>query len=207
MEAFLILIILWILYFAIHSVFASKFIKDLFNRYFPALFKYYRIIYVVFASFLLLLIFIYQSTLPQMNFYKPNTLITFIGFALATVGLIIIKESFIHYDTKEFLGIKQLKDGPDEEGLIKRGILKYIRHPLYSGSMLLLCGYLIFAPNILNLITVTCMILYFVIGSRFEERRLINTFKDDYIKYMLDVPPFIPSLRSLIKFHKKAKKS
>ena len=80
MEAFLILIILWILYFAIHSVFASKFIKDLFNRYFPALFKYYRIIYVVFALFLLLLIFIYQSTLPQKNFYMPNTLITFIGF-------------------------------------------------------------------------------------------------------------------------------
>lgn len=207
MEAFLILIILWISYFTIHSFFASILIKDLFKRFFPALQKYYRIIYVLFASFLLLLIFIYQSTLPQKIFYKPNTLITFLGLTLATIGLIIIKESFLHYDTKEFLGFKQLNGEPDEQEFIRQGILRYIRHPLYSGSMLLLIGYVIFVPSIINLITVICMILYFIIGSRFEEKRMIKTFKHDYIRYKQEVPPFMPRLRPVIKYFKKAKKA
>ena len=207
MQSFLILILLWILYFTIHSIFASKLMKDLFNRFFPALNKYYRIIYVVFATIGLLLIIMYQSTIPQLNLYKPDTLITFLGFGMASVGLIIIKESFLHYDAKEFLGFKQINGDLNEQGLIRQGILEYIRHPLYSGSMLLLIGYLIFAPNIMNLLTVTCMILYFIIGSRLEEKRMIRTFGDDYLRYKQEVPPFIPRLRSLTKYHKKAKNS
>jgi protein-S-isoprenylcysteine O-methyltransferase Ste14 len=208
MEVFLKLIILWILYFIIHSVFASRLIKDLFNRYFQTLSKYYRIIYVVFAIIGLLMIVMYQSTLPQITFFETNTFITFVGLGLASLGLIIVKESFIHYDTFEFLGLKQMKGDPREQGFIRQGILNYIRHPLYSGSMLLLIGYFIFAPSIINLITVICMILYFVIGSLIEEKRLVHTFGDDYLKYRKEVPPFIPHLAILlIKKKGKAKKT
>jgi len=207
MEVFLKLIILWILYFIIHSVFASRLVKSLFNRYFPVLNNYYRIIYVVFATVGLLLIFMYQSTLPQVHFYKPDTYITFLGLGLASLGLIIVKESFIHYDTQEFLGLKQMKGDLNEQGFIRQGILKYIRHPLYSGSILILIGYFIFAPSIINLITAICMILYFILGSFLEEKRMITIFGEDYLWYKKEIPPFIPRLKYLLKHNKKAKKS
>ena len=114
-------------------------------------------------------------------------------------------ESFAHYDTIEFLGIKQMKGNLEEQGFLRQGILAYIRHPLYAGSILLLIGYLIFAPSIINLITVVCMILYFIVGSYFEERKLIKTFGEDYLKYKNEVPAFIPHLRYPGKQGKKAK--
>jgi protein-S-isoprenylcysteine O-methyltransferase Ste14 len=207
MEAFLILIILWIIYFTIHSVFASKAIKDLFNRHFPRLKRYYRIIYVSFASLGLPPIFMYQSTLPQLNFYRPDTLVIFLGLSLASIGLIIIKESFAYYDTKEFLGLRQLKDNFREQDFVRQGILRRVRHPLYSGTILILTGYLIVTPTIINLITVTCMTLYFIIGSRFEEKRMIKSFGEEYIRYKQEVPPFIPHIATILKHLKKAKKS
>jgi len=194
MEVFLKLILFWIAYFVIHSVFASDLVKAFFSRNLPYLHNYYRMIYVFFATIGLLIIFIYQSSLPQIYFYNANTAITFLGLSIAAIGLIIVMESFTHYDTKEFLGIKQMKGNPEEQGFLRQGILVYIRHPLYSGSILLLIGYLIFAPSIINLITAVCMILYFIIGSYFEERKLIKTFGEDYLKYKDEVPPFIPHI-------------
>jgi protein-S-isoprenylcysteine O-methyltransferase Ste14 len=51
------------------------------------------------------------------------------------------------------------------------------------------------------------MILYFIIGSRFEEKRMIRTIGDDYIRYKEEVPPFIPRFRLFIRHRKKAKNS
>jgi protein-S-isoprenylcysteine O-methyltransferase Ste14 len=205
MEIFVKLILCWVLYFIIHSVFAAHFVKKFFSRYFSGLFKYYRIIYNLFATLGVLAIFMYQSTFPQLYFYTPNTAITFLGLALASVGLILAKESFEYYDFKEFLGVRQMKGELEDQGLKRQGLLNYIRHPLYSASILLLLGYLIFAPSIINLITATCMVLYFFIGSYFEEKKLIRAFGEDYINYKKEVPAFIPHIRSVLTKADKAK--
>jgi protein-S-isoprenylcysteine O-methyltransferase Ste14 len=117
----------------------------------------------------------------------------------------IILESFSFYDTGEFLGISQARGILEEQGFIKDGILRYVRHPLYSGSMLFLIGYLIFAPNIVNLVSVALMIIYFIVGSYFEEKKLIKSFGKSYAQYRSEVPAFIPRLNILFKGSRKAK--
>lgn len=193
METYLKVILCWTIYFMVHSVFASDIMKRAFKRYFPSLNIYYRVIYNVFATVGILAIFILQSTFHQMYMYKADTSITLMGLGLASLGLIVIKESFGHYDLREFLGLRQLSGNLAEQGFQRGGLLEYVRHPLYSGSMLLLIGYLIFVPGVLNLITVLCMITYFIIGSRYEEKKLIKTFGKKYLDYRKEVPAFIPS--------------
>jgi len=205
METTLKLIICWVVYFIIHSIFASHFIKRIFKTHLPGLNQYYRAIYNFFALIGLLAIIVYQSTFPQLYFYRPDTGITFLGLGLASMGLIIVKKSFEEYDIREFLGIRQLTGDLEEQGFQRQGLLTYVRHPLYSGSMLFLIGYLIFTPSIINLITVLCMISYFVIGSFFEEKKLIRTFGKKYLDYKKEVPLFIPSPAALIKRLQKAK--
>ena len=205
MGSILILILLWILYFFIHSAFASNFIKKRFQALFPSLNRFYRAIYIFFSIVGLAVIFIFQASLPLTKLYTVNTLSTFIGLSLASCGIMIVLISFSYYDTAEFLGLKQAKGDLQEQGFVKKGILNYIRHPLYSGSMLFLGGYLVLAPNIVNLVSVICMVIYFVIGSNFEEKKLTKTFGKEYLDYKSEVPPFIPNIDSLFKKTVKAK--
>ena len=206
MQVFIKLIILWTVYFSIHSVFASHAVKNFVKRNTPALSRYYRIIYNVFAIVGLLAIIIFQSSLPQEYLYRLDTMLTFLGLSLATLGLIVVKESFSTYDLREFLGIRQMKGDLLEQDFQREGILNYVRHPLYSGSMLLLAGYLIVSPNLINLITVVCMFLYFIIGSYLEEKKLVSAFGNAYLAYRKEVPAFFPDLGIFLRGHKKSKK-
>ena len=205
MALILILILLWILYFAVHSVFASNVIKKRFQKLFPGLNRFYRLIYIFFSIAGLVIIFIYQAYLPISKLYSTNTLSSFIGLSLASFGLMIVILSFSYYDTSEFLGLRQARGDTEEQTFIRNGILNYVRHPLYSGSILFLAGYLILAPNVVNLVSVICMIIYFVLGSYFEEKKLIKTFGKDYLKYKSEVPPFVPNIGLLFKRTAKAK--
>lgn len=205
MASILKLILFWILYFTIHSLFASTMVKKKFSKLFPRYNRFYRAIYVFFSTAGLAVIFLFQSSLPFSLLYEMNTLSTGIGLCLASFGLQIILESFSFYDTAEFLGLRQAKGILTEQGFIKDGILKYLRHPLYSGSMLFLIGYLIFAPNMVNLVSVALMIIYFIIGSYFEEKKLIKSFGKAYSQYRSEVPAFIPRLGMLFKRSRKAK--
>lgn len=205
MTSILILILLWILYFTIHSVFASNLIKKRFQNLFPILNLYYRIIYIFFSIAGLAVIFVYQAFLPISKLFGTNTLSTFLGLSLASFGIMIVILSFSYYDTAEFLGLRQARGDLKEQAFVKEGILNYIRHPLYSGSILFLAGYLILAPNVINLVSVICMIIYFVVGSYFEEKKLIKAFGKEYLKYKSEVPPFIPNIGILFKRTVKAK--
>jgi protein-S-isoprenylcysteine O-methyltransferase Ste14 len=104
----------------------------------------------------------------------------------------VIIEAFRYYDTKEFLGLKQISGNIGEQNFHRNGILNYVRHLIYSGTVLLVLGYFLFSPTLLNMVTVSCMILYILIGLRLEEHKLIKAFGADYIRYLKEVPGLIP---------------
>jgi protein-S-isoprenylcysteine O-methyltransferase Ste14 len=180
-------------------------VKKKFKRLFSGINRFYRAIYVFFSIIGLAVIFLYQSYLPFSSLYAMNTLSTCIGLSLSSFGLLIILESFLFYDTAEFLGIRQAKGDLEEQEFFKDGILRYVRHPLYSGFILFLIGYLTLVQNIVNLVSVILMIIYFFVGSLFEEKKLIKSFGEKYIQYRSEVPAFIPNLDMLFKRSLKAK--
>jgi protein-S-isoprenylcysteine O-methyltransferase Ste14 len=199
-KGFIIVILLWISYFIIHSFFASNAVKQFFERKHTSLYKYYRITYVSFAVGFLLFILFFQSAVNHQYFYQRNTISTLIGLILATWGLLIIKSAFKFYDMKEFLGFQQLRGDLEEQAFLRAGILNLVRHPIYTGTILLLAGYFIFDPSLVNLVTVLCMFAYILIGIKLEEKKLLKRFGDQYKKYQDDVPMLFPNLKQLRKF-------
>jgi protein-S-isoprenylcysteine O-methyltransferase Ste14 len=94
------------------------------------------------------------------------------------------------YDMRRFLGLAQLGgDVADEEPFRADGMLGYVRHPLYLGSILLLAG---LVRDSVSAQTAVFATLYFVIGLRFEERALLRRFGAVYGAYRAAVPALVP---------------
>lgn len=187
-------IIFWVFYFFIHSFLADKFIKEKILNTLNLSTQTFRLVYSLISTLSLLPIFYFLSS-TKSDFLLPQTqTLKFISLALSTWGVIIIKMAFKNYPLREFLGLKNTQT---EFELVQLGILKYVRHPIYTGTILLFIGFWLFIPNILNLVTVLCTFLYLPIGIRLEEQKLIDEYGDDYLKYMEKVPALIPNLKKL----------
>jgi protein-S-isoprenylcysteine O-methyltransferase Ste14 len=78
--------------------------------------------------------------------------------------------------------------------LVKEGIYRYIRHPLYGSLVLLGLG--AFLKNV-TLITAALVLVNtaaLVMTARVEEGEMIRRFGDDYTQYMKETKMFIPYL-------------
>jgi len=72
-----------------------------------------------------------------------------------------------------------------------RGIYKYIRHPMYAGAILFLFAKPEMSVNSFHV--ALAVSLYFIIGSRLEEKRMLVEHPD-YAGYQQQVGAFVPKL-------------
>ena len=195
MNSYLLLALLWIVYFVTHSWFASNFVKKFLIRNIPILKKYYRLIYVAFALAGIILILFFQLSVETFFLFNSNIITTFLSIGITSFGIMVIIESFRQYDINEFLGLKQMSGNDKIQMFHRTGILNYVRHPTYSGTILIAIGYFMFSLTVLNLVTTFGIVSYILIGLRLEERKLIGFFGEDYIQYQKEVPALIPRRR------------
>lgn len=117
-------------------------------------------------------------------------------------GLLGLVVSVLQTKALAFAGVQQLVDyltnkqdltkaGLGEE-LVVSGLYRYMRHPLYTFSMILLWFMPVVSRNYLLLVGL--MTAYFIAGSILEERRLQADFGDAYAAYQRTVPRFFPRL-------------
>ncbi|NWF88686.1 MAG: isoprenylcysteine carboxylmethyltransferase family protein [Ignavibacteriaceae bacterium] len=182
-----------------HSVLASSWVKKAFHVKFGNLIAYYRIGYNLFSAISLLIIypFIPQIDVTVYDLPNPYDLIILALQILSLFGLVWCAR---YFSAGEFLGlsqIKRLKEGNynsadlDENSTLHiEGPYRYSRHPVYLFSIL----FLILRPvmGLTYLIIVVIFVLYFYIGSRFEEKRLVEKFGRLYIDYQKSVPRIFP---------------
>jgi protein-S-isoprenylcysteine O-methyltransferase Ste14 len=178
----------WIIYFAMHSLLAIRQVKSYaFSHGVSA--QRYRLAFNIIALITLLPILIISTNIQSDYALEPNKALKFFGLILAGYGVVLGKRAFKSYDTKAFLGLGPLKG----EAVFKTdGLLRHVRHPLYSASILILAGYFLFDPKWNTLLSVSMLTLYFIVGSYFEERKLIREFGEKYMKYKQQTPMFIP---------------
>lgn len=73
---------------------------------------------------------------------------------------------------------------PRANELVKGGLYRWFRHPVYMGNLTFLFGFALLYGSIVGLIlTVIILIPVHLVRARYEERILIRTFKDDYVRY------------------------
>lgn len=189
--SYILLAILWGVYFSLHSMLARSRVKEQLRQRAPAVAKHYRLLYNLLAIGGLAGIFYFSLQISEGRWFPPVTGIRFVSLALASWGVIIIRLCFKQYSVKEFL----LGRAADKRERLKTdGLLRYVRHPMYAGLLLVLIGFWLYVPTTANLITVVLAAVYILIGIQLEERSLIRRYGEEYLKYKKRVPMLVPSV-------------
>lgn len=190
----LLLAFTWLLYGAIHSFMASNYFKNFAVKILGKYFRFYRLIYNFLAFILLIPVFVMQfstikETLWQVSVYQPV-----IGKFISVWGAILIATALQGYDLSEFSGLDFNKSQEKNE-FKNDGLLKYMRHPIYFGILLLVWGMFIADASTRSLAGAIAVTIYLFVGIYFEEKKLIEIFGEKYKRYQQDVPMLIPFLR------------
>ena len=187
LEEHVLLFFIWILYYVLHSLLASNWLKAKVKLK-P---KSFRLIYSMIASILLFLVLLLTATTYSQLIFMPGPIANYAGLMLSAIGIFILKRSFRQYSLREFVGLK-VEEHPK---LNTNGIQSKIRHPLYTGTILLFLGYFIFNPQFSNLVMLLSLFLYLPFGIHFEEKKLIEVFGEDYATYKKQTPAILPNFK------------
>jgi len=105
------------------------------------------------------------------------------------IGIIIIVLSFYKLGSN----LSPFPSPVKNADLITTGIFKYLRHPIYTGILLILFSVAIYNTSVFKLIISILLLILFQFKSKYEESRLIANF-ENYKNYMKDTGKFIPKL-------------
>ena len=192
------LIFFWVIYYSVHSILASSSVKDFFQKKLKKQFRYYRLSYSIFATITLILLLYFQYSFESPILIKstliPYFSILFLVLPGITIMFISIKKYFMLLS-----GVRSIFTPVPASELKVNGIHRFVRHPLYSGTILFVWGLFFVFPFLNNLIAVILLTLYVFIGISFEEKKLIKEFGKNYEAYILNVPMLIPRFRNIKK--------
>jgi protein-S-isoprenylcysteine O-methyltransferase Ste14 len=178
-------------YGILHSLMASIGFKDLLITLIgkPAE-RYYRLFYSIFSTVTLLPLLALTALIPDKSLYtipQPWSTLT-LGFQVIAAVLLIY--SLIQTGAFKFVGLTQALGIENKDTLNTSGLYRYMRHPLYTFSLIFLWLSPTMSRN--TLLLYTAFTLYMLIGARFEERKLEKTFGDAYSAYRARTSFFIP---------------
>lgn len=186
------LILFWLVFYIHHTLFASLNIKRKIKALTKKAYLWNRLLYSLISGGIFFFILIYTATLEPKLLLQPTETLTYLGYMLAAFGTIIVVKSFKNFSGKKFAGLKPHDDLEAVEPLVQSGIHGIIRHPIYSGLILIFTGYFLFAPSLGSLIQLVMLLTYLPFGIYFEEKKLISIYGDEYLKYKEKVPSIIP---------------
>ena len=179
----------------LHSWMASFANKKLARRYFgEKLSRYYRLIFIAVAGLTLFPILAMPLFFPAKVLWRIPPPWLIVTIALQLLALVAILVTFLYIDWMAFIGFRQLTnpDAERENRLVIRGMYRFVRHPLYLFSIILL--WLIPWMTDVLLAFVIASTLYFIIGTIPEERKLLDIYGDQYRRYQEQVPRIIPGI-------------
>jgi protein-S-isoprenylcysteine O-methyltransferase Ste14 len=111
---------------------------------------------------------------------------------LPSFGTIIIVRSFKSFSKKRFVGLEPHDDLEQHEEFIVSGLHAYVRHPIYSGTILIFLGFFFFEPTLSSVIHLFMLFMYLPFGIHYEEKKLIAIHGEKYIQYKKTVSSLIP---------------
>ena len=136
----------------------------------------------------ILLFFIYFLDFRILELFIPE-FVKNIGLMLTIIGGLILLLALIQLN-------KNLSPFPTPKSgsrLIKNGLYKFVRHPIYSGILLGFGGFAVYSSSGYRIMV--CLLLYvlFSVKTRYEEKLLLKKYKG-YSAYMDKTGKFIPKI-------------
>lgn len=185
-QALSVNLLLLILFAVQHSLMARRGFKAWWTRVVPPAME--RSTYVLFASLTLALLFWQWRPMPTLVWSVQIPLVIWLLRGLAVAGGITAGAASLLIDHRSLFGLTPAKDLPFKTP----GLYKYVRHPIYFGSLVVFWA----APTMTvgHLLFSSVMTAYIFIGVYFEERDLVRTFGASYEEYQRKVPMILPGI-------------
>lgn len=183
----------WIIYFLIHSLLSSLMAKSIIASRWPHWMPFYRLYFNGIAIFLLLVPLYLTFSIQTQQLWAWSGPWFWLANGLAVAAVIGFYLTLSHYDTAEFSGLRQIRDREegieDQEHFKLSPFHRYVRHPWYFFGLVIIWTR---DMSVAMLITASLLTLYFVIGSRLEERKLVTYHGEVYRQYLRLVPGLFP---------------
>ncbi len=200
---YVVLASLWVAWCFLHSFMITRSVTGYVQKHFEKIYPYYRIIYNGVALITLIPVLVYSFSL------KGTPVFFWKGPFRIVQGLFVVSALFLfaagarQYDLSQFLGVRRSRERnachvlTDDCELNTEGILGMVRHPWYTGGILIVWARPL---DTVAFLTSTVITGYFLIGSFLEERKLLAEFGEAYRDYQRRVSMFLPCKWIMQKF-------
>ena len=179
----------------LHSAMISVTVTNLLQTHAGRHYRFYRLFFNLVALITLLPVIIYQHSIQTTAFFNWDGYLRLIQVTFIIIGIVLFLLGAKKYDARRFFGITQLTEGHSTKSLNATGELdisgihRLIRHPWYTGLLLVLWSRPL-DPS--TLIINSVFSTYLIIGSLLEERKLVMEFGDAYRQYQRNVSMLLP---------------
>lgn len=123
-------------------------------------------------------------------FKDPFSPLQFASWLAMIVSLILVTDGFRSLGFSRATG----KDAGGEEGMVKSGIYRYVRHPIYSSLLFLSLGTFLKGPSLFTAMLFIGVSISITTASRAEETVNLQKFGASYREYMTRTKMFVPFL-------------
>ena len=132
----------------------------------------------------------FGHSLLREQFVPHTTLVLSLGLALAVLGAALAILSR-HLLGRNWSATVQLKQGHE---LVTRGPYRLVRHPIYTGLLLLFLGNAVMVGDWRGLLAVAIVFASFWRKLRLEERWLVEHFGEPYRLYQARTKALVPAV-------------
>ena len=122
----------------------------------------------------------------MFSFHSLNSL-TALGAITTILGGILLAMAIIQLNTN----LSPYPSPKSSASLVKTGLYKFIRHPIYTGIILLLSGYAFYDSSGFKLLVASLLTILFYFKSQYEEKKLSSHY-NDYLEYKKTTGRFFP---------------
>jgi protein-S-isoprenylcysteine O-methyltransferase Ste14 len=144
-----------------------------------------------------LLLFITYIIAPNYIKLNLHTFHSIAGLAITIIGFVIILVAILQLNVNLSPFPTPTKNG----SLLKTGVYKYVRHPIYSGILMAAAGFSFYSNDGCRILITLALLLLFYFKSNYEEKLLKKQFSD-YAVYMLKTGKFFPTFKQLFHLNK-----
>jgi protein-S-isoprenylcysteine O-methyltransferase Ste14 len=128
----------------------------------------------------------YRWAIPAI---RLSTMFTWLGLASMTGGLILCAVAVTGLGTSWRIGIDRETPG----SLVSGGVYKSVRHPIYSGMLMVVSGVALVTGDLISIAVAGAAWVGIPLQARLEEEFLISRHGDEYRKYKERTGRFWPS--------------
>ena len=192
---FVLLAVLWSVWCALHSLLITPAVTGRIQNRWGRYFVYYRLGYNLFSLLTLLPLWSYTKSLSGLTGALWSWPYSLVQGLIALLGVAAMVAGGRAYDLPFFLGLRQIKDSRatsllSAPGPLKSsGILGMVRHPWYTGGLLLIWAQKMDRPILMMSLILS---VYFIVGALLEERKLRRIYGQVYRDYQREVSMFFP---------------